>query len=68
MKHKVFPLCEINHIKMKSHISRNFKYIYIRLNEIIIYQFKKAIRGWNIIHSTCTLKLGEIGKPRLRDK
>ena len=42
--------------------------IYIRLNEIIIYQIKKNIRLGNIIHTTCILKLGEVRKPSFSDK
>ena len=42
--------------------------IYIRLNEIIIYQFQKNIRIRNIIHTACLLKLGEVRKPSLGDK
>ena len=38
------------------------------MNEIIIYQFKKNIRGGNVIHTTCILKLGEVRKPGFRDK
>ena len=42
--------------------------IYIRLNEIIIFQFQKNIRLGNIIHTTCILKLGEVRKQSFRDK
>ena len=42
--------------------------IYIRLNEIIIYQFKTNIRLGNIIHTTCILKLGKVRKTSFRDK